>query len=198
MTKNKSKPSRGVSVSVVIATLLITSCIVRIAGGTGQAIAREISNISPSETDAPVVREKPMIAESAEGLDALIAELKRREAEVMARDHALDMRAKDIEAATILLDAKMKELATAEDSLRGLLSLAEKAAESDVAQLTSVYETMKPKEAARVFEEMSPAFAAGFLARMKPDAAAKIFAGLRPGTAFSITAVMAGRNMNVS
>ena len=65
----------------------------------------------------------------------------------------------------------------------------------DVAQLTAVYAAMKPKEAAAVFEEMDPAFAAGFLGRMKPDAAAQIVAGLSPGKAYSISVILAGRNV---
>ena len=75
-----------------------------------------------------------------------------------------------------------------------LLAVAEKAAEGDLSRLTSVYEAMKPKDAAALFEAMEPEFAAGFLGRMRPDAAAGIMTGLSPETAYMISVVLAGRN----
>ena len=82
----------------------------------------------------------------------------------------------------------------AEAKLASTLALADNAAENDLARMTSVYENMKPKEAAALFEEMSPDFAAGFLGRMRPDAAAAIMAGLSAPTAYTVSVVLAGRN----
>jgi flagellar motility protein MotE (MotC chaperone) len=82
----------------------------------------------------------------------------------------------------------------AEARLRGLMTLAEESAEGDLAQLTSVYENMKPKDASLLFERMSPDFAAGFLGRMRPDAAAAIMSGLPPELGYSISVLLAGRN----
>ena len=41
--------------------------------------------------------------------------------------------------------------------------MADKAAERDIARMTTVYENMKPAEAARIFERMDVKFAAGLL-----------------------------------
>lgn len=90
--------------------------------------------------------------------------------------------------------ARLAELAAAEDSLRRTLAIAETAAEDDLAGLTRVYETMKPKDAAALFERMDARFAAGFLARMRPEAGAGIMAGLSPEAAHAISVVLAGRN----
>ena len=89
---------------------------------------------------------------------------------------------------------QMKALEEAEASLKSTLSIADDAAESDVARLTAVYEQMKPEEAAALFSEMDPQFAAGFLGRMRPDAAAAVMAGLDPADAYSISVILAGRN----
>ena len=83
-----------------------------------------------------------------------------------------------------------------ESDLRKTLALADGAAENDLARLTSVYENMKPKDAAALFETMEPDFAAGFLGRMRPDAAASVMTGLSPGAAYSISVILAGRNAN--
>ena len=91
-------------------------------------------------------------------------------------------------------NAKDGDLVEAEAALRETLSLADGAVEKDIARLTVVYETMKPKEAAALFEEMAPEFAAGFLARMRPEAAAQIMTGLSAEVAYTISVLMAGRN----
>ena len=111
------------------------------------------------------------------------------------RETDLALREQDLRAMSDLVGEQIARLGAAETRLRQVMSLAEGAAEGDVAQLTAVYAAMKPKEAAAVFEEMDPAFAAGFLGRMKPDAAAQIVAGLSPGKAYSISVILAGRNV---
>jgi flagellar motility protein MotE (MotC chaperone) len=78
-----------------------------------------------------------------------------------------------------------------------MVAVADQAADADVTRLVTMYENMKPKEAAPLFEVMAPDFAAGFLARMRPDAAASVLAGLNPKTAYTISVIMAGRNAGV-
>ena len=56
--------------------------------------------------------------------------------------------------------------------------MADGAAEKDIARMTTVYEAMKPAEAAQIFERMDVAFAAGLLARMRPEAAANVLTGM--------------------
>ena len=90
----------------------------------------------------------------------------------------------------------MRALEEAEGILNATIAMAESASQTDVAQLTTVYENMKPKEAAALFEEMSPEFAAGFLGLMRPDVAAAIMTRLAPATAYSFSVVLAGRNAN--
>jgi flagellar motility protein MotE (MotC chaperone) len=95
------------------------------------------------------------------------------------------------------LDEKLEALAEAERRLRETNALADGAAAADLERLTRMYERMKPKEAAALFETMDPNFAAGFLGQMRPDAAAEILAGLSPQKAYTVSLVLAGRNMDV-
>ena len=91
----------------------------------------------------------------------------------------------------------LARLETAEAELRATISVANAAAETDIARLTSVYENMKAENAAPLFQQMEPSFAAGFLGRMRPDAAAAILATLDPELAYTISVVLAGRNADV-
>ena len=101
-------------------------------------------------------------------------------------------------AALALADAaitkRLAELQTAETDLKKTMTIADGAAEKDIAGLTAVYEAMRPADAAALFQTMAPEFAAGFLGRMRPDAAAAVLAGMKPDKAYSISVLIAGRN----
>ncbi|GGB01102.1 MotE family protein [Allosediminivita pacifica] len=133
---------------------------------------------------------------SEEDLRPMIEALKAREARVATLEEEIDVRMQALSVAESEIDRKLARLEEAEASLRATLATARTAAEDDVARLTDVYASMKPKQAAALFETMDPEFAAGFLGRMPPDAAAAILAGLTPETAYTISVIVAGRNAN--
>lgn len=128
-------------------------------------------------------------------LDILLKELRAREEAIKQRESQLVSKEKQLDKLEARVSKKIEELTAAEENLRQVLAIADSAAEDDVARLTTVYENMKPKDAAGVFEKMPPAFASGFLSRMRPDAAASIMAGLNPDTAYAISVVLAGRHV---
>ena len=103
--------------------------------------------------------------------------------------------------ASTVAEAKLKEqlaaFETAQENLARTLALADEAAEKDIARMTTVYEAMKPAEAAQIFERMDVAFAAGLLARMRPDAAARVLTGMSPEAAYAVTLTIASRNHGV-
>ena len=71
------------------------------------------------------------------------------------------------------------------------------AAAKDIARMTTVYEAMKPAEAAKIFERMDVTFAAGLMARMRPEAAANVLTGMSPEAAYAVTLTIASRNHGV-
>jgi flagellar motility protein MotE (MotC chaperone) len=167
-----------------IAAILGMSGLVRLGDTAGAAIALDASMENAA---AAVPGEEVDIAAALEALQVRTWELDRREA-------AIEDRLAALAEAEETLTQKLASLAEAEERLRGLMTLAEEAAEGDLAQLTSVYENMKPKEASLLFERMSPDFAAGFLGRMRPEAAAAIMSGLPPELGYSISVLLASRN----
>jgi len=127
-------------------------------------------------------------------ISSLLEALQEREARVKEREQQQAMRKKALDIAQVEVERRIVALEQTEQKLRKTLAHAETAAEDDLARLTTVYENMKPKDAAALFEAMEPEFAAGFLARMRPDVAAKVMSGLDPQAAYSISAILAGRN----
>ncbi len=192
MTKISKRPI-GLGVLTIVVTLLVSSVIVRLASGTGAAIAREFQTPDPS----PIPTKQSMESVEEAALRQMYDDLIAREAEITDQEAFIDGRMADLAAAEAAIAGQLAQLEQAETDLRETLALAKGASEIDLTQLTSVYENMKPKEAAELFEEMAPQFAAGFIGRMRPEAAAGILAGLSPQAAYSISAVMAGRHMDV-
>ena len=180
----------------LVALVLIGSALLRLSG-TGAAIALELKEQmgagedTAAETPADANDLTPELINLLAETKAREERLKEREAELLARMQALIL----IESAVA---DDLVRLEQAEATLRATMAQADKAAETDINQLTSVYENMKPDQAAALFQMMEPSFAAGFLGRMRSDAAASIMAGLEPDFAYSISVVLAGRNAEVA
>lgn len=178
---------KGVSALHILSALLIASAAVRLGVVSGPAMAEEVPEVA---VDA--AKTQPIEGET----EALLAAFAEREARLADRESMLRDRMQALRIAEAEIEEKLQALLSAETALSATIALADGAAETDLARLTSVYENMKPKEAAALFEEMSPQFAAGFLGMMRPDAAASIMTELAPETAYSFSVVLAGRHAN--
>ncbi|WP_319545563.1 MotE family protein [Ruegeria conchae] len=185
--KNCDQRPRG-GVLTVISLLMIGSAIIRIGLEAGPAVARG--------TDPALAEQikSERIETSAADLQVLLTELLRREVELNQRESMIVDREHALDIADQAIETRLAMLQEAEESLRETVAIAETAAESDLTQLTDVYQSMKPKDAAALFETMDAVFAAGFLSRMPPEAAANVMAGLSPEAAYGISVIMAGRN----
>ena len=192
MIRSGKRPRRTPGALGMVILLLVASAGLRLASGTGAAIAREVQDLPPSAATGEVAR-----GPSLEELDTMLAAFEVREKALDEKEANIAARMADLRAAEETIATQMEALVAAEEELRATLALADGASETDLTRLTAVYENMKPKEAAALFEEMDAEFAAGFIARMRADAAAGIMAGLSPQAAYSISAVMAGRHMGV-
>jgi flagellar motility protein MotE (MotC chaperone) len=186
MTFGRRGPVRGVL--FFLAGLMMASGVIRI--GLGLNEARAVTAPVPAETPAP-----PVVPASCPAPPAALAEaLAQREARVAVREAALDDRLAALALAEEVTTRRLEELQAAEASLAATLTKADGAAEGDLSRLTTVYEAMKPKEAAALFETMAPEFAAGFLGRMRPEAAAAVLSGMTPEAAYTVSVLLAGRN----
>ena len=195
--KPKILRSRGGSL-LMIATLLIGSGALRLVTEAGPALVRaeanRVSDGDGHDASGGDERNAALQLPDRSGMQEMLDAFREREARLSERERMLEERAHALDIADQAVTEKLQALVEAEAALRETLSLADGAVEKDIARLTVVYETMKPKEAAALFEEMAPEFAAGFLARMRPEAAAQIMTGLSAEVAYTISVLMAGRN----
>ena len=186
----KRRFALGRGALLMIAALLAISAMIRFGVGPGHALATELAGLQgDSQHDSA-----PKACMTPDELSATLADVLVREKAVAEREKNLAIRVRTVELAEQEIRKSLLELEAAEARLSRTIAQAETASEDDLSRLTSVYESMKPKDAAILFQEMSPDFAAGFIGRMRPDAAAQLMAGLTPGAAYSISVVLAGRN----
>jgi len=181
---------RGRSALHVVACLLLASAVVRLGAEAGPAMAQVAE--SPMD-NTPASAGLVTTAESG----TFLAALQERAAALDEREARLNEKLAILQEAEAVFEAKLQEMIQAEEALKATIAMAETASATDVAQLTTVYENMKPQEAAALFEQMSPDFAAGFLALMRPDVAAAIMTNLPADVAYSFSVVLAGRNADV-
>lgn len=183
MTLRRKQGGRGTL--AVLALLFASSGALRMGSGVGVALAGGAETLAASPADPLNCPEPPI---------ALAAALTKRQDHVALQEAALADRMAALALAESAIETRITEMAAVEAKLSETLSLADGAAEDDLARLTAVYEAMKPKDAAALFETMAPEFAAGFLGRMRADAAAAVMTGLSPKSAYGISVLLAGRN----
>lgn len=183
-----SRRRAGQGALFIVAMLFASSGALRLGSGIGAALAK-----SEAETAAP---EESALA-SCEMPSALSEALTLREERIAAQEASLQDRLAALALADAAITQRMEEMQAAEEELKATLALADGAAEEDIAQLTAVYQAMKPKDAAALFETMSPEFAAGFLGRMPPESAAAILSGMSSEAAYGVSVIVAGRNADV-
>lgn len=125
---------------------------------------------------------------------AFQAALLEREDELASIGLEMDGRRRELEVVERRVAAQLAELARQQDALRAAFGQAESAAEEEAMQLVSIYEKMKPKQAALIFDQMPPAVAAGFVRRMRQTNSALIMANMEPQKAYAISLLLASRS----
>ena len=181
------------SALLIIGICFIGSGVLRVAE-LGPAIAEEVANIAqptPEPEPAAALGQCPPQLEP----EGLLLAIRERDEQLAEKERRLNNREQVLRVAKIRIEEQLRELEDAEARLAATVAIVDEAAENDVKRLTTVYENMKPKNAATIFETMDVNFAAGFLMRMRPDAAAAVLSNLSSEAAYSISVVMAGRNV---
>ena len=179
-------PGRRVALTVVLA-LLMTS-----------GLARFVSASLDVGDTAPISGPPSLLCPPSEEVADLLRQIEARGRDLDAREDSIALREQDIRVAGQEIRASMARLDEARAALEARMYASDAAADEDVARLVTVYEGMKPREAAALFEAMESAFAAGFLSRMRPERAAAVLSRMDSDKAYALSAVIAGRNADAA
>lgn len=179
----------------IIVLLLVSSGVLRLTGETGRVLAREVEDLSAPEIE--MATEAPLMCPPGTEMAEMMIAINQREASLEQRQAELKVFEEEIARSKLEIEASILNMVETEQALAATMATANSAAENDLSKLTSLYENMKPQDAAALFSEMDPEFSSGFLARMRPEAAASVLAGLEPQKAYAISVILAGRNADV-
>lgn len=116
------------------------------------------------------------------------------------RRATLDRRAQEmaqqevvLKAAEQRVDEKLAKLKSMEQEIGGLVDQEKRQGDDRLKGLVKIYETMKPREAARIFEELDTPTVLDVLEQMKEAKAAPILASMDPTKAKGVTAALIER-----
>lgn len=163
-------------------TLRLDKVMAAAAGETPAATA-------PAQPTAPVTKAD---APSRIGV-AIDDELATRRASLDARQRQLDMRERLLEATEKRLNAKLASLKQHEARARVVVREESTRIDTRYESLVKMYQSMKPKEAARIFERLDMPVQVAVATRMKERTMAAIMTDMDPEAAKALTMALAGR-----
>jgi len=129
---------------------------------------------------------------------AILERLGERRQELDARARELEIRENLLKSAEKRLDGRVNELKTLEQQSGG--SAAKKEAE-DAARLkglVTMYENMKPKDAAKIFDRLEMPVLIAVVSQIKPRVMADILAQMQPDAAERLTTELASRAVGLT
>ncbi len=127
----------------------------------------------------------------------VLRQLAKRRDELDARAKALDDREALLKATEQKIAAQVQQMQQMKSTYEQAKNARDDAAEANMRRLVTVYESMKPEEAARIFETMEGAVLLDVVTRMGERRLAPILAQMSPAKAQALTIAMANRRTTI-
>jgi len=121
----------------------------------------------------------------------LLENLSDRRAELDKRAEDIEMRGRVLDAMEQRIDGKIAEMKTIEARVQSYLKSYDQKHIENMQSLVKMYESMKPKDAARIFEQLQMDVLLEVATNMKERQMAAIMAEMSPDTAKALTMEMA-------
>lgn len=162
------------------------------AAKSEEAKAREQKANDPAKgaSSGAISPENITVPETITGEKTLLERLATRRQQIDEKEKALSEREALLAAAEQRLEQRIAELKAADSELKATLE-AKKTEQVTIKPLVTMYETMKPKEAAKIFEKLQLADLLPIAQAMNPRKLSDILAQLDPVMAGKLTVSMA-------
>ncbi|MEQ8326994.1 MAG: hypothetical protein RLO15_07905 [Parvibaculum sp.] len=122
---------------------------------------------------------------------SVLESLSARREELKKRSDALDTREQLLAAAEKRVEDRIAELKAIEARISKQIGAQDAESEQRMAGLVSMYETMKPKDAARIFERLDMGVLIDVVKRMQPRKMSAVLAAMDPVVAQDLTVELA-------
>jgi len=192
---------------MLVAAMLLGLKVVHLVGGLDDMLsigaAQASSAAEPSgEADAPAedAANKAALAAQKQELTetkispaemAVLGSLTARREEIDKRGKDLDLREQMLNAAEKRVEDRIAELKAIEARINGQIAANDKQNEERLADVVKMYETMKPKDAARIFERLDMGVLIDVSKRMQPRKMSAVLAVMDPVAAQELTVELA-------
>lgn len=123
----------------------------------------------------------------------MLQKLVERRQVLERRSREIEMREGLLEAAEKRVEAKISELKTLQATIEGLIDKYDEQEETNLKSLVKIYESMKPKDAARIFEQLEMTILLEVVSRMSERKVAPVLAKMDPVKAQAVTTEIALR-----
>jgi flagellar motility protein MotE (MotC chaperone) len=127
------------------------------------------------------------------GERAILESLQGRRQQLDARTRDLDMRENLLKAAEKRVEAKVAELKTVEARVKTAIGTRDQEEAKRFKGIISMYETMKPKDAARIFDRLDMKILIEVATHMNPRNMSEIISQMSPDAAQRLTVELANR-----
>ncbi|MGH1572886.1 MotE family protein [Methylobacterium sp. P31] len=160
---------------------------------TGSVGAREEAAAAPEKApeapaEQPVSQPTPSPTERA-----LLEKLGARRDALRQKSEELELREKMLGEAERKLETGLGDLKKAEDKVDSAAKAKEDAEKQGLKNIVTMYEAMKPKDAARVFDRLGHDVLVPIVLAMNPRKMAEVLAVMQPETAERLTVALANR-----
>ena len=153
------------------------------AGAPKDDIAAKAAETGQRTTDFPV--------EFTPAVVAVLQDLANRRDELLTLETELEGRERLLNAAEGRLDKRIAELQQLRDSIEALVRQYNDQEKAELQSIVKIYETMKPKDAARILEDLDMRILLGIMETMKERKSAPILAAMGAERARQVTAELA-------
>jgi flagellar motility protein MotE (MotC chaperone) len=127
------------------------------------------------------------------GERAVLERLQTRRQELDTRNRELEMRENLLKAAEKRLEAKVSELRSTETRVNTAMGTRDKVEAERFKSIVSMYENMKPKDAARIFDRLDMKILVDVSTQINPRKMSEIMAQMSPDAAERLTVELANR-----
>ena len=160
-------------------------------------ISPQAALVQPKPPPPPVCAPTPAELARQAGMSPaelqVLQSLGNRRTQLDAREQSLDTQLQLLAAAESKVDGKLKQLADLKGDIQGLLGEADTQKQTEMARLVTVYEKMKPQDAAARMALLDDSVRLPLASKMKIGALSAVLAQMAPAEAKGITEKLADR-----
>ena len=152
------------------------------------------ASAEPKPAPQPVKEMPPAVQPPSAAERAVLERLQSRRQELDSRARELEIRESLLKAHEQRIDVKTEELKGAETRIDTANKQKDDADAVRLKNIVTMYENMKPKDAAKIFDRLDMAVLIDVASRMKPQKMSDVLAQMQPDAAEKLTVELARRS----